>query len=192
MTSCILQAGPFKVGVLLGTLALAPAARAQDKPPLQPTRDVDVTYRVPVPGADNAALLQRLRWSAERRQQRVDLPTSGNWMVLDFATHRMALVRDETREVVDLPAPLSAEQAGGGAGFTRMGSSTVAGLACTQWRTVDTRGQETIACYTADGVLLRAAAGSRVLMEAVGVKYETQGAAVFGLPADYTHQQSNR
>ncbi len=175
--------------VLMAALAAAPAARAQDAPPGKPTRDVDVTYRVPVPGADNAALLQRLRWSASMRRQRVDLPTSGNWMVLDFTTHRMAMVRDDTREVVDLPAPPSAELAGGGAGFMRTGSSTVAGLACTQWRTIDTRGQETLACYTDDGVLLRATAGTRVLMEAVAVKYETQGEAVFDLPAGYTHQQ---
>ena len=178
--------------VLLAGLASAHTARAQDAPPLQPTRDVDVTYRVPVPGADSAALLQRLRWSALRHQQRVDLPTSGNWMMLDFATHRMAMVHDETREVVDLPAPPSAEQRGGNAGFVRAGSGTVAGLACTQWRTTDTRGQETLACYTDDGVLLRATAGTRVLMEAVGVKYETQGDAVFALPTGYTHQQGSR
>ncbi len=172
--------------------ALAPAAFAQDAPLLQPTRDVDVTYRVPVPGADSAALLQRLRWSASRHQQRVDLPTSGNWMMLDFTAHRMALVRDETHEVVDLPAPRSADQPGAGSGFLRRGAGIVAGLACTEWRTIDTRGQETLACYTDDGVLLRATAGTRVLMEAVGVKYETQGDAVFALPAGYTHQQSSR
>ena len=179
------------VAVLTGLVA-TPAAQAQDAPLLQPTRDVDVTYRVPVPGADNAALLQRLRWSAARHQQRVDLPTSGNWMVLDFAAHRMALVRDETHEVVDLPAPRSADQPDAGAGFMRRRPDTVAGLACTEWRTIDTRGQETLACYTDDGVLLRATAGTRVLMEAVGVKYETQGEGVFALPAGYTHQQSNR
>ena len=181
----------FCAFALIGGLALASVAQAQDKPPLQPTRDVDVTYRVPVPGGD-AALLQRLRWSAALRRQRVDLPTSGNWMVLDFTAHRMAMVRDETREVVDLPAPPSAEQPGGGAGFTRVGSDSVAGLPCTQWRTIDTRGHETLACYTGDGVLLRASAGARVLMEAASVKYETQGDAVFALPAGYTHQQGDR
>ena len=173
---------------LLTCLALPLAAHAQDAPPLQPTRDVDVTYRVPVPGAD-AALLQRLRWSATRHQQRVDLPTSGNWMVLDFAAHRMAMVSDDTRDVVDMPAPPSAEHPV--AGFLRVGSATVAGLACTRWRTIDTRGQQTLACYTDDGVLLQATAGTRVLMEAVGVKYETQDAAVFALPAGYKHRQGD-
>ena len=163
-----------------------------DAPVVQPTRDVDVTYRVPVPGGGDASLLQRLRWSAGSRRQRVDLPTSGNWMVLDFGSHRMELVRDESREVVDLPAPRTADQAGAGAGYTREGDAQVAGLACTQWRTIDTRGEVTDACYTGDGVLLRAVAGSRVLMEAISVKYEAQGGELFVPPADYTRQQTNR
>ena len=167
-------------------------AFAEPRPVLQPTRDVDVTYKVPVPSAPGTALLQRLRWSAARRTQRVDLPTSGNWMVVDFAGHRMALVRDQSREVVDLPAPQSSDLPGGGAGYTRKSQASVAGLPCTEWRTIDTRGQETLACYTDDGVLLRARSGDRVLMEAVSVHFVAQDPAVFEAPADYTHQASSR
>lgn len=168
------------------------SAMAADAPVLRPTRDVDVTYRVPVPGAADASLLQRLRWSAARRVQRVDLPTSGNWMVLDFAAHRMAMVRDDSREVVDVPSPQGLDQPNEGSGFTRAGNATVAGLACTEWRTVDTRGAETLACYTDDGVLLRATSGTRVMMEAVDVKYTPQPDDIFQVPQGYTHQQSNR
>ncbi len=167
-------------------------AWADAAPVVQPTRDVDVTYRVPVPGGADASLLQRLRWSAATRRQRVDLPTSGNWMMLDFARHRMALVRDESREVVDLPSPQTADQAGAGAGYTRVGTDSVAGLACTQWRTVDTRGHETVACYTGDGVLLRAMAGDRVLMVAVHVAYGAVGDGVFEVPAGYARTSSSR
>lgn len=174
-------------------LLLMPVAAVADQPKaLRPLHDVDVTYKVPVPGGGQVALLQRLRWSAESQRQRVDLPTSGNWMVLDFITHRMSLVRDDSREVLDVPSPLSAEQPGGGAGFTRSGTDSVAGMACTEWRTVDTRGQETQACYTDDGILLRASAGPQVLMEAVSVKYAAQDASVFTTPSGYTHQQSSR
>ena len=182
----------MKILVAAAILAGAFSAVAQAAPAVQPTRDVDVTYRVPVPGATDTYLLQRYRWSAARREQRVDLPTSGNWMVLDFNAHRMALVRDESREVVDLPSPQNADQPGAGAGFTRVAPATVAGFACTDWRTVDTRGQETLACYTDDGVLLRATSGSRTLMEAVHVNYTAQAEAVFQPPAGYTHQQSSR
>jgi hypothetical protein len=173
-------------------MALLPSAALAEAPPLRPLHDVDVTYKVPVPGTANTALLQRYRWSVATQRQRVDLPTSGNWMVLDFSAHRMALVRDETREVVDLPSPLSAEQPGAGAGYAKSGSASVAGLPCIEWRTIDTSGQQTLACYTDDGVLLRAEAKGRVLMEAISVKYGDQAAAVFETPAGYTHQSSSR
>jgi hypothetical protein len=173
--------------VVLAGLFLAGAARAE-APVVQPTRDVDVTYKVPVAGGTNVAILQRLRFSASLHIQRVDLPTSGNWMVLNFATKRLAMVRDESREIVDLPAPDNSAQPGAGAGFTRVGAARVAGLDCVEWRTVDTRGQQTVACYTADGVLLRARNDSGVLMEAVGVVYAPQEAGVFKLPGGYSRQ----
>jgi len=168
---------------------LLPLPCLAETPQVQPTRDVDVTYKVPVAGGTDMAILQRLRFSASLRRQRVDLPTSGNWMMLDFATKQMAMVRDESHEIVDLPAPDSAAQPGGGAAFTRVGTARVAGLDCTEWHTRDTRGQETVACYTQDGVLLRARNESAVLMEAVDVKYAAQGADVFALPQGYSHQK---
>jgi hypothetical protein len=108
--------------------------------------------------------------------------------MLDFASHRMAMVRDESREIVDLPAPESASQPLNGASFVRVGPASVAGLGCTEWRTRDSRGQETIACYTQDGVMLRARAGAMVLMEAVSVHYGAMPAEAFALPEGYSHQ----
>jgi hypothetical protein len=173
LMACCLTASP--------ALGDAPAS-------VKPTRDVDVTYKVPVGDGGHTAILQRLRFSAALHRQRVDLPTSGNWMVLDFVTHRMALVRDESHEIVDLPAPDSASLPANGAGFVRMGPSNVAGLACTEWRTRDTRGQETVACYTQDGVMLRARNDTATLMEAVNVHYGDVSAATFRLPDGYSHQ----
>ena len=77
----------------------APVALADPAPRVNPTRDVDITYKVPVARNASTAILQRLRYSATLREQRVDLPTSGNWMVLNYTTHRMAMVRDESREM---------------------------------------------------------------------------------------------
>ncbi len=175
---------------LLGLVTAVPCAWAADVPVVQPTHDVDVTYKVPVPGTENTALLQRLRWSASLRRQRVDLPTSGSWMVLDFAAHRMFFIRDDTRTILDLPAPPGPPPAA--AGFARAGEAVVAGLPCTLWRTRDSRGGETVACYASDGVLLRATAGPRVLMEAVSVHDGPQGADVFEVPAGYVRQEGNR
>jgi hypothetical protein len=155
-------------------------------PHTMPLRDVDVTYKVPVAGGQDMAILQRLRFSASLHRQRVDLPTSGNWMVLDYLTHRMTLVRDESHELVDLPAP---DNAAAASDFAKVGPAEVAGLPCTEWRTRDTRGEETVACYTDDGVLLRARGARGVLMEAIDVGYRAQGADVFALPQGYSRQQ---
>ena len=162
-------------------LADAPAS-------VKPTRDVDVTYQVPVGGGGNTAMLQRLRYSAALHRQRVDLPTSGNWMMMDFTTHRMAMVRDESREIVDLPAPDDSALPNNGASFVRVGQASVAGLDCTEWRTRDTRGEETVACYTPDGVMLRARNDTQVLMQAISVHYGALAEGAFALPDGYSHQ----
>jgi hypothetical protein len=180
------------VRLLAVAACLLPGLAWAEAPPARPLRDVDVTYKVPVPGGANTALLQRYRWSVQAQTQRVDLPTSGNWMVLDFGRHRMSLVHDQSREVVEIPAPPSADQPTDSAAYTRLGTDNVAGLACTQWRTTDTRGAETLACTTQDGVLLRAQSGGKVMMEATSVIYAPQDPTVFQTPADYTHQHSGR
>jgi hypothetical protein len=169
---------------------LAFPAAADAPQAVRPTRDVDVTYRVPVGDTGATSLLQRLRFSVSLHSQRVDLPTSGTWMVIDFAAHTMAMVRDSSREVVDLPAPDTASLPLNGAAFQRVGRASVAGLDCTEWRTRDTRGLETIACYTPDGVMLRARNDSRLLMEATSVQYAAIPAAIFTPPAGYTHQRA--
>jgi len=111
---------------------------------------------------------------------------SDNWMVLNFNSHRMSLVHDGSHEVVDAPAPPDADPSS--TRFSRAGDDVVAKLACTLWRTVDTRGAETLACYTQDGVLLRAQSGGRVVMEAVSVVYAAQDTALFQPPAGYAHR----
>ena len=171
-------------------LCLSPCFALAEAPPARPLRDVDVTYKVPVPDQKGTTLMQRYRWSVAAQTQRVDLAGSANWMVLDFNTHRMSLVHDDSHEVIDAPAPPEADPGLGS--FARAGDDTVAGLACTMWRTVDSRGAATLACYTRDGVLLRAQAGSKVMMEAVSVDYAAQDSSIFRLPAGYAHQQAER
>jgi hypothetical protein len=108
---------------------------------------------------------------------------------MDFTTHRMAMVRDESREIVDLPAPDDSALPNNGASFVRVGQANVAGLECTEWRTRDTRGDETVACYTPDGVMLRARNDSQVLMQAISVHYGALAEGAFALPDGYSHQR---
>jgi len=167
-------------------LATCPA-RAQNGPILRPIHDVDVTYKVPVPRADGTALLQRLRWSAHLRRLRLDLPTSGNWILLDLATHKLDYVRDAAARVIEQVAPLDAGLPGvpPGGTFSRVQDAKVAGLACTDFLTTDSQGGYTVACFTPDGILLRARTGGRVLLEALSVREAPQDPAIFEVPGGY-------
>jgi len=169
---------------------LSPCLAMAEAPPARPLHDVDVTYKVPVPDQTDTTLMQRYRWSAAAQAQRVDMQGSDNWMVLNFNSHRMSLVHDGSHEVVDAPAPPEADPSN--TSFSRAGGDVVAKLACTVWRTVDTRGAETLACYTLDGVLLRAQSSGKVVMEAVSVVYAAQDMALFKAPAGYAHREDPR
>lgn len=177
--------------LMAGAASMAPAVAGPATaagPVTQPTRDVDVTYKVPVPGVTVTNVLQRLRFSPGRHMQRLDMPTSGNWMLLDFQQHTMSMVREQSHEIVDVAAPDGSLLPGGGAGFVMVGPTQVNGLACTEWRAHDSRGNETVACYTDDGVLLRARNVSGEMLEAVDVKYGTLPDGTFDLPKGFSHQ----
>lgn len=170
--------------VLAGML-LAGAAAAQDRPLTVPTRDVDVTYRM---GA-GASMEQRTRWQASLQRMRVDAPTPGVYMIVDYASRRMSMVSDADRGVLELDAkagPLPGQMPGGaGGGFTRGGRAQIAGLACTEWQTLDSQGAATTACITDDGVLLRARQGGQVLAEAARVTYGPLDPGAFRVPDGY-------
>jgi hypothetical protein len=59
-------------------------------------------------------------------------------------------------------------------------------LPCTEWEATATDGRRTVACITADGVLLRARAGDRTLLSAVSVDYAPQDPALFAVPDGFT------
>ncbi len=166
---------------------VAPAPLSQ--PLMAPTRDVAVTYAIAAPGAgrSGATLSERMRWDAAGRRYRVDPPTPGMWMVVNRAQHTLTLVRPAAREAVVLPelsssAPLPAA---GGKGFIRGGRRVVAGVACTNWRTTDRRGEAVVACFTADGVLLRASVGGFAVLTATAVHYGAQPLTLFAVPAGF-------
>jgi hypothetical protein len=134
---------------------------------------------------------ERMRWSAAAGRLRVDPPTPGMWVVVDTRSRRMATVRDAERSVFEIdsgqamPTPTPAVSAE----FLRRGTAIVADVPCTEWQTTDMTGEPTLACITDDGVLLRASAAGRVLVEALHLRYAPQDAVVFHIPEDYRRIQ---
>lgn len=181
---------------LLAALAVCTTAAADERPATVPTRDVDVTYRA---GQGDQAVLQRSRWSAEGKKLRLDTPTPGVYAIMDYAAQTLAMVSDAERGVLDLPPPPGGLPGPGGAGrgtpntvFTRRSPGRVAGLPCTEWETLDTMGQPTIACFTDDGVLLEARRGAQVLVQAVRVSFGALDPAAFVVPPSYRHESPQR
>ncbi len=181
----------LSAATLLAALCLSAPARAENPPLLIPTRDVDVVYRMPPPPgapATTPAPTQRLRWHVADRRLRVDPPGEGVFMIVDYAARRMQMVEIGPREVIDMPTPPGlGAAASSDARFERLGEAIVAVTSCTEWRTTDMQGSATTVCLTPDGVLLRAASGGRVMIEATRVSYAPQDTALFGIPDGYRH-----
>jgi hypothetical protein len=175
---------------LLAAPVLVASARAADpaSPLIIPTRDVSVLYQADQGGQ---TLQQRLRWDARDQLMRVDSPSPGLWMLVNYRNRQIYLVNDPQKSVLEMGAtagPLPGQP--GGMNFTRQGTDQVAGLPCTNWAATDTQGQPTLACLTDDGVLLRAMRGRLVLIQAQQVAYSPQDPAEFKLPDGYAHAQA--
>jgi hypothetical protein len=171
------------VRVLLFLLLLTVPAWAEDRPLLTPSRDVDIIYRVPGP---DGPLEQRLRWGVAEGKLRVDPPSPGLFMVFDMRRHLLDTVREVDHTVLEVETTATGMPgAASGGVFIRRGAAEVAGLACTQWATIDNGGKPALVCLTDDGVLLRAAGDGRVLALATEVRYAPLDAAVFRIPSDY-------
>jgi hypothetical protein len=183
-------AGPASVALALFAMTSAGLAEhsEQDKPRLQPTRDVDVTYAAAQAGGQ---LVQRVRWLASAQTMRIDPPGSGLRVIIDHVARRMSVVREANRSVIDMAAPDDMPQPGSNAGggtYLRRGDDTVAGVPCTEWETMDRDGCHTLACIAPDGVLLRASAAGQMLVAATAVQYAPQDASAFRVPADSVHR----
>ena len=171
------------LAVLLATPALA-----QDKPAITLQRDVDVSYAIAPPAPGERPLSQRMRWSVASGRLRVDPPAQDMYMVVDYRTRRMMVVRPLDHAVLDLDAVGPGLPGAPSDGrFSRQDGATVAGLACTNWRTLDASGEPAVICLTADGVMLRASRDGQVLLEATSVTYAPQDGAAFDLPPGYKH-----
>ena len=158
------------------TVGMGPAL-AQELPPAMPTRDVDITYRA-------GPIEQRWRFRAADHLLRLD-PSPGLWMLLDYTGHSLTMVDDGTKVATALPPPAASPF---GAKGTKQGTDEIAGLPCTEWEQRDTEGQATLACFTADGVMLRARRGTAVLVQATAIAFRPADPAAFTIPPGYTRR----
>jgi hypothetical protein len=176
----------------LATLLLASPALAQDRPPLMPTRDVAVTYRVTGAGAQQGMPPMVVSWNASRGLMRSEMPGMG-WMVVDTRGGSGFMVMEPMRAIMDVP-PGQVNQAlthSDKATFRREGTATVAGLACTIWAVQEGASQGR-SCITAEGVMLRAEGthqGQSGGMEATQVSFGPQDPARFQRPQGYQSMQ---
>ncbi|HTI81996.1 MAG TPA: hypothetical protein VL614_16220 [Acetobacteraceae bacterium] len=169
-------------------LAAQVGAALGDEPLLRPTHDVDVIYRAT---AGTQVLQQRVRWSVAAQSMRIDPPTTGVYVIIDYLTRRMSVVHDQEKSVVEMAAPagVAGVPGSGAAGaFVRRGEAVVDGFGCVAWNTTDRTGKPADVCITSDGVLLQASAQGRTLVSAVKVQYAQQDPALFRVPTDYTHR----
>ncbi len=175
------------IRALLIAAAFAPAALAAEHPPITPQRDVDVIYATAAPRDGGPPLTQRMRWSVASGRLRVDPPTGGLYMIVDYRAKRMAVVKPDARAVLDV-STLGPGLPGAAAGdYVRQGAGQAAGLPCTDWQTSDAAGQQTLLCLTPDGVMLRASQGGQVLLEATRVSYGPQDPSAFQPPEGFRH-----
>lgn len=182
----------------LALLAAAPSASAQERPTLEAARDYAATYRML--GAGDDAMRIGMQWRAADRVMRVDMPAGGpmgeSYLLHDRRNNRMRMVIASQRMVMELPAEAMAAQGlptepGPNARFTRTGSDSVAGVPCTVWR-YEEAGNTGTSCISAEGVVLRARAGTDDTgsgLEATAVTLAAQDAARFQVPAGFQSMQ---
>ncbi len=173
---------------LLILAAAAPAlAVAQDRPPMQPTRDVSITYRMLGP----RDFTLHMSVQASTGLTRVDNPSQQGYGIVDRRNHKMTMVMADRHAYMEMPTTAGEQRSpefDPTARFTRHGTATVAGLSCTVWEYTSEHGSGS-ACFTDDGVLLRSQSGANQRgMEATEVSYVSRPDADFRPPPDFVQQ----
>lgn len=170
------------------------AAEGQNVSPLSapyvtPSVDADIDYVMN--GPKGVKLHQRMRWSSGMLRQRVELEGSATVMLTDYRNHRLMVLNTTDHSATVVPAP--------GDSFTppgvpapgkwhQIGPASIAGQACIVWESGDSAKQPTDFCYTADGLLLGATQGGRLVVQAHSVRRIAQDAALFEPPLGYHRQ----
>ena len=101
------------------------------RPPITPQRDVDVTYRLVQPVREAPPLSQRMRWSVATGRLRVDPPSPGLYMIVDYKAKRMAVVKLAERAVLDMATSGPGLPGAPAGDYQRQDEAEIAGLRCT-------------------------------------------------------------
>jgi hypothetical protein len=181
----------------LGALALvlgAASARAEDQPPLVPTRDVAVTYHVQDP--QGAMRVVHMDFDAADQRVHIDMTDRPGFMVIDHKAGQVTLVNPTSKNYMQVPAPPAMGNLmfrSPDLHFTRKSTSKVAGISCTVWVLAAGNGAGGDACITADGVVLSGRPANSTDpatgIEAVSVVYGPQPASLFAPPAGFQRIQ---
>jgi hypothetical protein len=183
LLTVVMAATPISAGM---------AARADDRPPLLPTRDVAVDYRATAAGrTTNIHVL----YSAGSERLRAEATGQSSYLIIDGHARTAHVVMDRQRSVLDLP--FDTERWRGyilsdRATFVRQGTDRFLGLTCTEWKVSGPQGDGS-ACVTDDGVILHGAASGEApggiagtgSIQALSVHYGAQPDDVFAVPAGY-------
>ena len=166
----------------IAVLLVTSAVRAEESPPLFPTRDVDITYDVTRP--QQPKIRERVRWLAAEHLERIDGPDKST-TIYDRGAHTVTLLSPQSRTYRQLDgAPRGPMEPEPGAKIKRGGDATVAGQPCVDWswtEDVETR----TACITPDGVILRVVVEGATVIQARSVSYGAQNPKLFQVPANY-------
>jgi hypothetical protein len=178
LSRCLLPAT-----VAFAVLLAAPAPpRAEEQPPLLPTRDVDITYKVTRPRA--RPISERVRWSAAARLERIDGPKRST-SIFDRQSHEVTLLNGATRTYTTVEGtPRRPSEPDKDKALKRGGEVVVARQRCVEWSWTEDVETHTI-CVTPDGVLLRLAVNGETVMEARSVRYRPQPPELFRVPTNY-------
>ena len=123
------------VPVLAILLSVGPGSRAEERPRLVPSRDVDVRYDVTRP--QQPRVRERVRWLAGEGLERVD--SSGrSTSIFERDAHAVTLLTPATRTFRKLDhVPRRPVEPEPGAVLARGADATVAGLSCTDWSWIE-------------------------------------------------------
>ncbi len=178
--------GDLRSPLLIAALALLlsdSVSRAEERPPLFPTRDVDIIYDVT--RLQQPKIRQRVRWLAGEHRERIDGPDEST-TIFDRNAHQITLLNPEGRTFRTLEgSPRQPPEPEAGMVLKRGPESIIAGLHCTDWTWTEDVETHTV-CATADGVLLRLVVDGATIMQARSVSYGPQAAELFQVPTSYS------